>query len=308
MRIVFLDRSTLGSDICLKEFEDFGEVTIYDSTKEEETLNRVKDADIVITNKVVINSETMDKSNIKLICVAATGTNNIDLKHASLKNIEVKNVADYSTSSVSQLTFSIVLKFMQKLEYYENYTREGNWEKSDIFTNLDVPFHELADKTWGIIGLGGIGQNVARIAESFGCRVNYYSTSGRNFNTDYVQVGFDELLSTSDIISIHCPLNADTLNLIAEDELLIMKDKTILLNLGRGGIINEDDLAKVIDMKELYCGIDVVSKEPIERDSPLLKIKNTQRLILTPHIGWASIEARNRLIEGVITNIKQHVL
>jgi len=308
MRIVFLDRSTLGSDICLKEFEDFGEVTIYDSTKEEETLNRVKDADIVITNKVVINSETMDKSNIKLICVAATGTNNIDLKHASLKNIEVKNVADYSTSSVSQLTFSIVLKFMQKLEYYENYTREGNWEKSDIFTNLDVPFHELADKTWGIIGLGGIGQNVARIAESFGCRVNYYSTSGRNFNTDYVQVGFDELLSTSDIISIHCPLNADTLNLIAEDELLIMKDKTILLNLGRGGIINEDDLAKVIDMKELYCGIDVVSKEPIETDSPLLKIKNTQRLILTPHIGWASIEARNRLIEGVITNIKQHVL
>jgi len=308
MKIVFLDRLTLGSDICLKEFEDFGEVSIYDSTKEEETLKRVKNADIVITNKVVINSEVMDKSNIKLICVAATGTNNIDLKHAALKKIEVKNVADYSTSSVSQLTFSIVLKFMQKLEYYENYTRDGNWEKSDIFTHLDVPFHELADKTWGIIGLGGIGQNVAKIAESFGCRVNYYSTSGRNFNTDYVQVGFDELLSTSDIISIHCPLNDDTLNLISEDELMIMKDKTILLNLGRGGIINEKDLAKIIDEKELYCGIDVVSKEPIETDSPLLKIKNTQRLILTPHIGWASIEARNRLVEGVITNIKEHVL
>jgi len=292
----------------LKEFEDFGEVTIYDSTKEEETLKRVKNADIVITNKVVINSDTMDKSNIKLICVAATGTNNIDLKHAATKKIEVKNVADYSTSSVSQLTFSIVLKFMQKLEYYENYTKDGKWEKSEIFTNLDVPFHELADKTWGIIGLGGIGQNVAKIAESFGCRVNYYSTSGRNFNTDYIQVGFDELLSTSDIISIHCPLNDDTLNLISEDELMIMKDKTILLNLGRGGIINEADLARIIDEKELYCGIDVVSKEPIETDSPLLKIKNTQRLILTPHIGWASVEARNRLIEGVITNIKQHVL
>ncbi|NQY93535.1 MAG: D-2-hydroxyacid dehydrogenase, partial [Campylobacteraceae bacterium] len=263
---------------------------------------------IVITNKVVINSEIMDKSSIKLICVAATGTNNIDLKYAASKKIEVKNVTDYSTSSVSQLTFSIVLKFMQKLEYYENYTREGEWEKSEIFTNLDVPFHELADKTWGIIGLGGIGQKVAKIAESFGCRVNYYSTSGKNFNTDYIQVGFDELLSTSDIISIHCPLNDDTLNLISLDDLLIMKDKAILLNLGRGGIINEEDLAKVIDMKEIYCGIDVVSKEPIDENSPLRKIKNTQRLILTPHIGWASIEARNRLIEGVITNIKEHVL
>jgi len=308
MKIVFLDRSTLGSDISLDGFKEFGEVITYDSTKPEETLKRVKNADIVITNKVVINSETMDNSNIKLICVAATGTNNVDLKHASLKKIEVKNVADYSTSSVSQLTFSIVLKFMQKLEYYENYTKDGKWENSDIFTNLDVPFHELADKTWGIIGLGGIGQNVAKIAESFGCRVNYYSTSGKNFNTDYIQVGFDELLSTSDIISIHCPLNDDTLNLISEDELLIMKEKTILLNLGRGGIINEDDLAKVIDEKELYCGIDVVSKEPIESNSPLRSIKNTQRLILTPHIGWASVEARNRLIEGVISNIKEHVL
>jgi len=308
MKIVFLDRSTLGNDISLDEFNEFGEVVTYDFTNEDETLSRVKDADIVVTNKVVINSDTMNKSKIKLICVAATGTNNVDLEHASSKNIEVKNVAGYSTSSVSQLTFSIVLHFMQKLEYYNNYTKEGNWEKSPIFTNIDKPFHELENRKWGIIGLGDIGKNVAKIADAFGCKVSYYSTSGTNFDTDYIRIGLDELLSTSDIISIHCPLNDTTKNLISMSELLLMKDKAILMNLGRGGIINEEDLAKAIDSKELYCGIDVVTKEPIERNSPLRNIKNTNRLILTPHIGWASVEARKRLIKGVLSNIKQYVL
>jgi len=308
MKIVFLDRSTLGNDISLDEFNEFGEVVTYDFTNEDETLSRVKDADIVVTNKVVINSDTMNKSKIKLICVAATGTNNVDLEHASSKNIEVKNVAGYSTSSVSQLTFSIVLHFMQKLEYYNNYTKEGNWEKSPIFTNIDKPFHELENRKWGIIGLGDIGKNVAKIADAFGCKVSYYSTSGTNFDTDYIRIGLDELLSTSDIISIHCPLNDTTKNLISMSELLLMKDKAILMNLGRGGIINEEDLAKAIDSKELYCGIDVVTKEPIERNSPLKNIKNTNRLILTPHIGWASVEARKRLIKGVLSNIKQYVL
>jgi len=308
MNIVFLDSATLGTDISLEEFNDFGDVTKYEFTQAKDTLKRVKNADIVITNKVVISSDIMDKSSIKLICVAATGTNNVDLEHAKSKNIDVKNVAGYSTGSVTQLTFSIVLKFMQKLEYYENYTKEGNWEKSEIFTHLDRPFHELENKKWGIIGLGTIGKSVAKIAESFGCKVCYYSTSGDNFDTDYIQVGFDELLSTSDVISIHCPLNEKTENLISLEEMEIMKDKTILLNLGRGGIINESDLAIILDNKELYCGLDVVKKEPIEADSPLRKIKNTERLILTPHIGWASVEARKRLIKGVISNIKEHVL
>jgi len=308
MRIVFLDRSTLGSDISLDAFNEFGEVTTYETTTAKQTLKRVKSADIVVTNKVVIDKNIMDKSDIKLICVAATGTNNVDLKHAASKKIEVKNVAGYSTSSVTQLTFSIVLHFMQKLNYYNNYTKEGNWENSPIFTNLDQPFHELENKKWGIIGLGGIGKNVAKIAEAFGCKVSYYSTSGSNFDTDYIRIGLDELLSTSDIISIHCPLNETTTNLIGMSELLLMKDKAILLNLGRGGIINEKDLAVVIDKKELYCGIDVVSKEPIEADSPLRKIQNTNQLVLTPHIGWASVEARKRLVNGVISNIKEYVL
>ena len=308
MKIVFLDRLTLGNDISLSAFDEFGEVVTYDTTTARQTLKRVKDADIVVTNKVVIDSNIMDNSNIKLICVAATGTNNIDLKHAASKKIEVKNVAGYSTPSVAQLTFSVVLHFMQKLEYYNNYVKEGNWEKSPIFTNLDKPFHELENKKWGIIGLGDIGKKVANIANAFGCKVSYYSTSGNNFDTDYIRIGLDELLSTSDIISIHCPLNETTLNLLNNENLFMLKDKAILINLARGGIINEQDLANVIDSKELYCGIDVVSKEPIEANSPLRSIKNKQRLLLTPHIGWASVEARKKLIDGVVDNIKEFVL
>ncbi len=308
MEIVFLDKATLGDDISLDGFNEYGKVETYEYTTPEQTLKRVKNADIVVTNKVVINQEIMDKSKIKLICIAATGMNNVDLKHAENKNIIVKNVADYSTSSVSQLAFSFVLHFMQKLEYYNNYTMQGEWQKSKIFTHIDKPFHELENKKWGIIGLGNIGKKVASIAESFGCKVSYYSTSGRNFNTDYIRIGLDELITTSDIISIHCPLNEITQNLISMSELLLMRNKVILLNLGRGGIINENDLAEVIDTKELYCGIDVIEKEPIEKSSPLLKVKNKDRLVLTPHIGWASVEARNRLVKSVLSNIKKYVL
>lgn len=307
MKIVFLDRATLGFDISLEGFNKFGEVVIYDITKPNETLTRVQDADIVITNKVVINKEIMDNSNLKLICIAATGMNNVDLEYAKVKGIEVKNVAGYSTASVTQLTFSYVFYFIQKLNYYTSYVNKGNWQKSDIFTHIDKPFFELKNKNWGIIGLGNIGENVAKIAKSFGCNVSYYSTSGNNKNTNYNQMSLEELLKTSDIVSVHCPLNNQTENLLNKTNLNMMKDGAILMNLGRGGIINEEDLAKIIDEKELYCGIDVVIKEPIEENSPLLKVENKDRLALTPHIGWASIEARNRLINLIIKNIKEYI-
>ena len=308
MKIVFLDRSTLGNDVCIDALNDIGDVITYDTTKANETLKRVKDADIVITNKVVIDKNIMDKSDIKLICVAATGTNNIDLTYAQSKKIPVKNVAGYSTASVTQLTFSMALHFMQKLSYYDNYTKEGNWEKSPIFTNLGAPFHELKNRKWGIIGLGNIGKNVARVAEAFGCNVTYCSTSGANYDSDYIGVGLNEILMKSDIISIHCPLNETTENMINEENLALMKDKAIILNLARGGIVNEKDLAKMIDSKEFYCGIDVLSKEPMESTSPLRDVQNKDRLLLTPHIGWASIEARKKLFDGVIANIKEFVL
>lgn len=305
MQIVILDRATLGFDIDVNIFSKFGNVTSYDSTKENETAQRVKNADIVLTNKVVIGKNEIDNSNIKLICITATGMNNVDLEYAKEKNISVKNVAGYSTSSVVQVGFSMILYFVQKLNYYKKYVDEGNWQKNALFTHIDEPFFELDKKRVGIIGLGEIGRNFAKKAKAFDCEVVYYSTSGKNSSSEYKQLSLDELLKTSDIISIHAPLNDSTKNLLTYENMKNIKDGAILLNLGRGGIINENDLAKLIDEKEIYCGIDVVSKEPIKESNPLLKVKNKDRLLLTPHIGWASIEARTRLVNMVALNIKE---
>ncbi|MCG3691789.1 D-2-hydroxyacid dehydrogenase [Aliarcobacter butzleri] len=307
MQIVILDRATLGFDIDVNIFSKFGNVTSYDSTKESETAQRVKNADIVLTNKVVIGKNEIDNSNIKLICITATGMNNVDLEYAKEKNIAVKNVAGYSTSSVVQVGFSMILYFVQKLNYYKKYVDEGNWQKNELFTHIDEPFFELDKKRVGIIGLGEIGRNFAKKAKAFDCEVVYYSTSGKNSNSEYKSISLEELLKTSDIISIHAPLNENTKNLLTYENMKNMKDGAILLNLGRGGIINENDLAKLIDEKEIYCGIDVVSKEPIEESNPLLKVKNKNRLLLTPHIGWASIEARTRLVNMVAKNIEDFI-
>lgn len=307
MQIVILDRATLGFDIDVNIFSKFGNVTSYDSTKENETAQRVKNADIVLTNKVVIGKNEIDNSNIKLICITATGMNNVDLEYAKEKNITVKNVAGYSTSSVVQVGFSMILYFVQKLNYYKKYVDEGNWQKNELFTHIDEPFFELDKKRVGIIGLGEIGRNFAKKAKAFDCEVVYYSTSGKNNSNEYKSISLEELLKTSDIISIHAPLNENTKNLLTYENMKNMKDGAILLNLGRGGIINENDLAKLIDEKEIYCGIDVVSKEPIEESNPLLKVKNKNRLLLTPHIGWASIEARTRLVNMVAKNIEDFI-
>ena len=307
MKLVILDRATLGFDVDVSIFEKFGEVISYDVTKENETLERVKDADIVITNKVVINKEHMDNSKMKLVCITATGTNNVDLVYAKEKNIVVKNVAGYSTSSVVQVAFSMIFHFVTRLDYYKKYVDEGNWQKSEIFTHIDMPIFELANKRVGIIGLGEIGRDFARKAKAFDCEVVYYSTSGKNSNDEYKRVELEELLSTCDIISIHAPLNESTKDLLNYENMKNMKDGAILLNLGRGGIINEPDLAKIIDEKEIFCGIDVVSAEPIKESNQLLNVKNKNRLLLTPHIGWASVEARTRLINLVAKNIEEFI-
>ena len=307
MKLVILDRATLGFDVDVSIFEKFGEVISYDVTKANETLERVKNADIVITNKVVINKEHMDNSKMKLVCITATGTNNVDLVYAKEKNIVVKNVAGYSTSSVVQVAFSMIFHFVTKLDYYKKYVDEGNWQKSEIFTHIDMPIFELANKRVGIIGLGEIGRDFAKKAKAFDCEVVYYSTSGKNSNDEYKRVELEELLSTCDIISIHAPLNESTKDLLNYENMKNIKDGAILLNLGRGGIINENDLARIIDEKEIFCGIDVVSVEPIKESNPLLNVKNKNRLLLTPHIGWASVEARTRLINLVAKNIEEFI-
>jgi glycerate dehydrogenase len=308
VKIVFVDFDTLGSDIDIAKFKNFGDVEVYANTSYNDTITRLKNADIVITNKVVIDRNIIDNTNLKLICVAATGMNNIDLEYARAKNIEIKNVKGYSTASVVQLTFALVLNLIQKLNYYTNYSRSGAWCKSEIFANLDVPFYELQNKNWGIVGLGEIGRKVADIAKVFDCNVSYYSTSGTNNNTNYKKVSLEELLKNSDIISIHAPLNSTTKNLLNYTNLSMIKEGAIIVNLGRGGIINEDDIARIVDEKELYFGLDVLEVEPMKENHPLLSIQNKNRVLITPHIAWASVESRQRLVDAIYSNIQEFVI
>jgi len=303
---VILDAKTLGNDIDLSGFSQFGEVEIFQTTKPEETLERVKDKDIVITNKVIIDKNIIDNApNLKLICVAATGVNNIDIKYAKQRGIQVRNVAGYSTESVVQHTFAMLFYLLENLRYYDDYVKSGEYAKSDIFTHLGKPFWEVRGKTWGIIGLGTIGRKVADVASSFGANIIYYSTSGVERKEKYPRVSLEELLKTSDIVSIHAPLNEKTKGLIGYEQIKLMKPTAYLLNLGRGGIVIEEDLAKALDESLIAgAGLDVLEKEPIAEDNPLLKIKNKEKLFITPHIAWTSIEARKTLINEIIENIK----
>ena len=256
----------------------------------------------------MLDKETIETlPNLKMIAITATGMNNVDLEYAKQKNIVVKNVSGYSTNSVVEHTFRLVLALIGKLRYYSEYTQSGSWSKSPIFTHLQKPFFEIANKNWGIIGLGTIGKEVAKIATAFGANVSYYATSGVIHNKEYPHKRLEELLKNSDIISIHAPLNANTQNLITKDELNLMKRGSVLINVGRGGIVDESALANAIDNNDLLVGLDVTKKEPIEEDNLLLKVKNRENLIITPHIAWGSIESRERLIEGVVKNIEEFI-
>jgi len=309
MKIVMLDRVTLGDDIDLSEIGAFGEFIIYEQTLPQERLERVKDADIIITNKVVIDREIMTQAkNLKLICISATGMNNVDLESAKEFGIEVKNVVGYSTESVVQHTYTLLFALLEQIKYYDDFVKSREWSRSGIFTHIGRKFWEVKGKRLGIIGLGSIGVRVAQVALLFGLDVVYYSTSHNPHSDDFEHLELEELLKSSDIVSIHAPLNENTKNLISTRELSLMRDGAILLNLGRGGIIDENALAKAIDEKNLLVGLDVTEKEPIPEESPLLKIKNRDNLIITPHIAWTSIEARQRLIAGVIKNISEFIM
>lgn len=303
MKIVFLDAKTVGDDISLDILSEFGELITYSTTNENEKIKRVKDATIIITNKVVIDKEVIDSAKkLKLICIAATGMNNVDLEYANKKGILVKNVVGYSTESVVQHTFAMAFYLIEQLKFYDNFVKNKEWSKSKLFTSIKRPFFEIYGKRWGVIGLGTIGKRVAQVAQCFGCEVVYYSRKNQDKSFKYLDL--DKLLSTSDIISIHTPLNKETQNLLNKNNLSKLKEKCILLNLGRGGIINEMDLAKIIDEKNIYVGLDVTKIEPIEEENPLLQIKNGDRILITPHIAWTSKEARIRLIEGIANNIR----
>ncbi|MCI7242911.1 MAG: D-2-hydroxyacid dehydrogenase [Lachnobacterium sp.] len=306
MKIVFLDAKTIGDDIDLSGYEALGEVVKYGFSTAEEAAERTKDADVLIINKVEINEKSIGAAeHLKLVCVTATGTNNLDKEYLAKRGIAWRNVAGYSTESVAQHTFALLFYLLEKLRYYDDYVKTEKYVGDVTFTHFAKRFHQLSGMTYGIIGFGNIGRRVADIAKLFGCHVIYYSTSGKNSQVGYERVGFDELLTQSDIVSIHAPLDENTRGLMNKEAFAKMKSSAILLNLGRGPIINEADLADALEQGQIAAaGLDVLSVEPMQENNPLRQIKDSEKLLITPHIAWASVEARTRLMEIILGQIK----
>ncbi len=308
MKIALLDAATIGNDHELETLTQLGDLTVFQSTSLDERLDHIADAEVVITNKVLIDRYVMEQCpKLKLVCIAATGTNNVDQEAADKHKLLVRNVKAYSTQSVAQHTMTCLLYQVSHIEYYKHYTDSGAYTKGEFFTHLGPKFHTLQGKTLGIVGLGAIGRKVAQLAEAFGCKICYYSTTGKNSTTDYQRLPLDQLLAESDYVSIHAPLNDETYNLIAYKELCAMKPEAILLNMGRGGIVNEYDLAKALTIGKIASAcLDVLETEPLQENSPLIPLLGTGKLLITPHIAWSSVEARKRLIEITVQNIKQY--
>ena len=304
MKIAFLDAATMGN-VSFEPFERLGDFIRYDRSSPEEARERVKDIDVLLINKVCVDRELIDAApSLKLICIAATGVNNIDVDYAASKGIPVRNAVGYSTDSVVQSTFMHILSLVGGAPYFDRSVKSGDYSRSGMFTDPNWNWWELAGKTIGIVGLGNIGKKVACIAEAFGMKVCYYSTSGTGHCKDYPCLSLEELLRTSDIVSVHAPLNERTLNLIGEAELAMMKPSAYLVNMGRGAIIVEDALARAVDEGVIAgAGIDVFVKEPIPEDNPYLQMKYPERMRLAPHVAWASIEARQRLVGIMADNI-----
>lgn len=307
MKIVFLDRKTIGDDIDLTNFKDFGEVVEYNFSTIDQIPDRVSDADILVINKIPINESTIgNANNLKLVCVTATGTNNLDKNYLDKRGILWRNVAGYSTESVAQHTFSMLFYLLEHMAYYDKYVKDGNYINDTMFTHFDKVFPQIAGKTWGIIGLGAIGRRVADIAKAFGANIIYYSASGAAPQDGYTQVDFDTFLSTSDIVSVHAPLNQYTEGLMNDKAFSKMKPSAVFLNLGRGPIVDEEALTSALNNNIIAAaGLDVISVEPMSDTCPLLNVKDKSKLLITPHIGWASVEARTNLMNIIHEQIRE---
>ena len=306
MNIVILERSSVGMDVSVDSLKDLGDVTVYNTTEYEEIKERIKDADIVIANKSRLCEDTLkDAKNVKLICEFATGFDNVDLDYCRQRNIGVCNVRDYSTEMVAQHTFAMALFLSEKLSHYDDFVKSGKYANHNRFSYFDLPFKELAGKTWGVIGMGNIGRKVASIAKAFGCRVIFYSVTGKSSVTDYERVDYDTVLKESDFLSIHCPLSDLSRGLIDAVALKKMKKTAVLINVARGPIVKQQDLYDALVNGEIAAaGLDVLEKEPIAKDNPLQKITDSTKLIITPHLAWASVEARERCVSMTYDNIR----
>lgn len=304
MKIVILDADTLGNDIDLSAIEKFGEVAEYPTTAPSETAGRITDAEIIITNKVYIGAnEIAGAQNLKLVCVAATGYNNIDLNALNANGIAATNVKGYSSQTVAQLVFAYILNVYGSLTEYGELTRSGGWQKSPTFTMLNFPINDLENKTLGIIGTGNIGGRVKAIAEAFGMNVVMMAFPGKSYPEGENRLPLSDLLKISDIVTLHCPLTPETQNLIGLEQLRIMKPSAILINTSRGPVVNLNDLYTALKSRKIrHACIDVLPQEP-PQSHPIFQLKNAT---ITPHIGWASKEARQRLINGIASNIQAY--
>ena len=304
MKMVFLDAATMG-DVSFAPLERLGSLLCYDSSTPEEALERVSDCDVLIVNKVRVTPELIDAAHdLKLICETATGVNNIDIEYAAKKGIPVSNVAGYSTPTVAQATFMHILSLVGSAPYFDDAVKSGRYSASGMFTDVSVNWWELAGKTIGIIGMGNIGRKVAQIAEAFGMKVCYFSTSGTSHCKDYPSLPLEQLLAQADIVSVHAPLNERTDALIGEKELAMMKPSAYIVNMGRGGIVVEEALVKAVDEGVIAgAALDVYSVEPLPEDSCYLKARHPERFRFAPHVAWASEEARARLLGMVAENI-----
>lgn len=309
MKIVELDRETLGYDIDTSVLKTIGSFEEHEAADLETTREYIKDADVIIFNKTKMNEELLkDAPNVKLLAITATGFDNIDLEYCKSRGIAAANVKAYSTPAVAQHTFAMALFILEKISYYDEYVKSGKYSSQSGFCNFDEKYNELSGKTWGIIGMGNIGRSVAKIAEVFGCKVIFYSASGNSTCTDYERVDLDTLLKESDVLSIHCPLSDRTRNLINRDTLKLMKKSAILINVARGPVVNDADLAEALNNGTIAgAGLDVLGVEPMEKDNPLGLIKDSRKLLITPHMAWASVESRQRCLDEVLLNIKAFI-
>ena len=304
MKIVVLDGyATNPGDLSWEEMENLGDLTVYDRTSPSELMERAKDADIVLTNKVVLNSDTIKSlPKLKYIGVLATGYNVVDVKVANNQGIIVTNIPAYSTESVAQMVFAHILNITQRVGHYAEENRKGRWTLNPDFCYWDTPLTELSGKTIGIVGLGNTGSATARIAQAFGMKVMTFTRKERSqlpFGIE--KVSLDELFSTSDIVSLHCPLTDTTKEMVNRDRLRQMKPTAILINTGRGPLVNEQDLADALNNGVIYAaGVDVLSSEPPKEDNPLLTARNC---FITPHIAWATKESRIRLMDIATSNV-----
>ena len=309
LKIVFLDAATIGEDIDFSGFHRLGEFITYPASTQEEAAERSNEADVLMVNKVPVNRETIGEADrLKFVCETATGTNNLDLDYLEERGIGWCNAAGYSTEAVAQHTFALLFYLLEHMRYFDDYVKSGAYTSSGCFTDVSRPYYEIAGKTWGIIGLGTIGRRVAEIADCFGAEVIYASASGRAPQEGYTQVSLDELYRRSDIISVHAPLNRHTMHLVDKDAFARMKKTAIFLNLGRGPIIVEKDLREALDEGLIAgAGLDVLDVEPMRADNPLTGFNDSDRLIITPHIAWASKEARGRLMDMILDQLSDWI-